>query len=232
MKAQDTIKWKTQVVNINKIKATPNNFKLKTESGLAMFRTSVKNYGRAGVVILNLDYTLIDGNTRWEAAKEAGDKTIEASLPNRMLTKKEFTEFAAMFDMARASDVDIKRIHDELGTTASFFKKWGMEIPMNAEKKLQELEASQNIITGTKAKQKEESKESTLLEFCSRVGNDSKINCSEVFGCQVEPVGLYIFEFGRGGGGVLTGGIKGTSIQGPIRLSKSRLPDVMPVLII
>ena len=83
-----TIKWKTQTVAINKIKPTPNNFKLKTESGLAMFRTSVKNYGRAGVVILNRDYTLIDGNTRWEDAKEAGEDVKDDTEKDRKKTKK------------------------------------------------------------------------------------------------------------------------------------------------
>lgn len=157
------ITWKTKVVPINKIKPTPNNFKLKTESGLAMFRTSVKNYGRAGVVILNLDYTLIDGNTRWEDAKEAGDRTIEASLPNRLLTKKEFTEFAAMFDLARAGEVDVLRIKEELGTTDSFFKKWGMDIPSVALSKLAEMEKNEKVINPTaNRKIAEEAKEIKL----------------------------------------------------------------------
>lgn len=82
------ITWKTIDIAISKIKPTPNNFKIKTEDGSARFNTSVDNYGLAGSVILNSDYTLIDGNTRWEKAKSLGMKTIAASMPSRKLAPK------------------------------------------------------------------------------------------------------------------------------------------------
>jgi len=134
------IKWKAVEVLISKIKPTPNNFKLKTEDGLSRFKHSVESYGLAGVVILNTDFTLIDGNTRIEKAKELGEKKVWASIPDRKLTPKEFTEFAAMYDFAKAGEVDIERIKDELGTTESFFKSWGVDIPMKAQQKLKEME--------------------------------------------------------------------------------------------
>lgn len=140
MKKSKQIKWKAVEVLISKIKPTPNNFKLKTEEGLSRFKHSVESYGLAGVVILNTDYTLIDGNTRIEKAKELGEKKVWASMPDRKLTPKEFTEFAAMYDFAKAGEVDIERIKDELGNTESFFKSWGMDIPMKAQQKLKEME--------------------------------------------------------------------------------------------
>jgi len=140
MKKSKQIKWKAVEVLISKIKPTPNNFKLKTEEGLSRFKHSVESYGLAGVVILNTDYTLIDGNTRIEKAKELGEKKVWASIPDRKLTSKEFTEFAAMYDFAKAGEVDIERIKDELGNTESFFKSWGMDIPMKAQQKLKEME--------------------------------------------------------------------------------------------
>lgn len=156
MKNNKQIKWKAVEVLISKIKPTPNNFKLKTEDGLARFKHSVESYGLAGVVILNTDYTLIDGNTRVEKAKELGEKKIWASIPDRKLTPKEFTEFAAMYDFAKAGEVDIERIKDELGTTESFFKSWGVDIPMKAQEKLKELE--QQKIVG-RVKKEEQFKE-------------------------------------------------------------------------
>jgi len=153
-----TIKWKVIEVEVARIKPTPNNFKLKTEEGSARFKTSVDNYGLAGSVIINMDYTLIDGNTRCEQAKAMGMKKIFASIPNRKLTSKEFTEFAAIYDMARAGEVDMKRIKDELGTTASFFKKWGIEMPTVALNKLAALEMQNNIITPNSGKSKEKEK--------------------------------------------------------------------------
>ncbi len=134
------IKWRSVEVLISKIKPTPNNFKLKTEVGGLRFKASVDNFGLAGTVIINSDYTLIDGNSRVEKAKELGHKKIWVSMPDRKLTPKEFTEFAAMYDFAKAGEVDIERIKDELGNTESFFKSWGMDIPMKAQQKLKEME--------------------------------------------------------------------------------------------
>lgn len=175
--------WKTKVVKIDWVKPTRNNFKLKTESGQTMFETSVKNYGRAGVVICNLDGELINGNTNWKYAKKQGDKTIEVSLPNRKLTPKEFKEFSAMFDQIRAGEVDINRIHEELGTTASFFKKWGMDIPMTAQNKLQELEKNEGNIKATikerKAEEQKELKLKPITLLLTVVESDEYIKLAE-----------------------------------------------------
>ena len=146
------VQWKAVEVAIDKIKPTPNNFKLKTEEGLSRFQTSVTAYGLAGSVILNADFTLIDGNTRVDKAKEMGMKKVWASMPDRKLTPKEFTEFAAMYDMARAGEVDVLRIKEELGTTESFFKKWGFELPEVALKNLAELEKKEAVINPTSAR--------------------------------------------------------------------------------
>lgn len=158
-----TIKWKAIEVEVSKIKPTPNNFKLKTEDGTARFKTSVESYGLAGTVILNSDFTLIHGNTRVDKAKELGQKKIWASMPDRKLTLKEFTEFAAMYDMARAGEVDILRIKEELGTTDSFFKKWGMDVPEVALAKLAEMEEKEAVVNPTGSRKiAEEAKEIPL----------------------------------------------------------------------
>jgi len=156
-----TIKWKVVQVDVSKIKPTPNNYKLKTEDGSARFNTSVESYGLAGSVILNADFTLIDGNTRLEKAKEMKLKKIDASMPDRKLTPKEFKEFSAMYDMARAGEVDILRIKNELGDTGSFFKKWGFELPEGALKKFTDLEANENVVT---PKEKEAKKLESEIE--------------------------------------------------------------------
>lgn len=147
-----TITWKNVEVAVVKIKPTPNNFKLKTEDGTARFKTSVKDYGLAGAVILNADFTLIDGNTRVEEAKQRGIKKVWASMPDRKLTAREFTEFSAMYDMARAGVVDILRIKQEVGTTDSFFKKWGFELPKASLDKLAQLEANEAVVNPTNAR--------------------------------------------------------------------------------
>ena len=147
--AMKKINWKIKEFLISEIKPTPNNFKIRIEDGAARFEASVKNYGLAGSVIINRDKTLIDGNSRLEKAKKMGMKKIWASFPDRQLTAREFTEFAAMIDHARAGEVDLVRIKEELGTTESFFKKWGMPIPKAALKQLAQLEKNESVINPT-----------------------------------------------------------------------------------
>jgi len=154
------IEWKTIRVRAKTIKPTPNNFKLKTQEGLARLDTSLERYGMAGSLILNKDLTLINGNSRWEKALKTNVEWLECSVPDRMLTAKEFTEFAAMFDFAVAGEVDILRIKEELGTTDSFFKAWGLPVPSKtAISKLAELEAKEGVINPTQAKAKAGPKE-------------------------------------------------------------------------
>lgn len=158
--SKQPINWRTIKVKKSLIKPTPNNFKLKTQEGLARLDTSLERYGMAGSLILNKDLTLINGNSRWEKALK--DKTIilmECSVPDRQLTPKEFTEFAAMFDFAVAGEVDLVRIKEELGTHDSFFKAWGIPIPTKALNKLAELEAKESVINPTQAKAKAGPKE-------------------------------------------------------------------------
>lgn len=146
-----TIHWKSVEVELSKIKPTPSNYKIKTDEGLARFQHSATTYGIAGTVILNLDYTLIDGNTRFEDAKSKGYKKINASIPSRLLTPKEFKEFAAMYDYARAGEVDLMRIKKEIGTTKSFFKEWGLGDIPGVMENLAALDKADGKIVAAKA---------------------------------------------------------------------------------
>lgn len=131
-----TITWKAVQVEVSKIKPTPNNYKLKTELGMERLRHSLKSFGLAGTVVLNTDLTLIDGNSRWEQAKEKGEKKIWASLPDRKLTSQEFKEMSALYDFAKAGEVDLDRIKTDLGSSKSFYDKWNLEVPISLLNKL------------------------------------------------------------------------------------------------
>lgn len=124
------ITWKSVLVDISKIKPTPKNYKIKTDLGAERLRTSLKAFGLAGNVVCNTDFTLIDGNSRLEEAKAAGEKKLWVSIPNRKLSPKEFEEMSALFDFAKAGEVDIESIQKDLGKTEDFYKKWGIETPM------------------------------------------------------------------------------------------------------
>lgn len=147
------ITWDCIKVLVVKIKPTPNNYKLFDEEGAAVFRNSLDTFGKAGSVILNKDFTLVDGNSRWKDAIDNKEKYLWASMPSRQLTLKEFKTMSAIFDRARAGTVDTQRIGEELGDTKSFFKQWGIPMPNEVVTKLQELDSA--AITPDKKKLKE-----------------------------------------------------------------------------
>jgi hypothetical protein len=130
------IEWTSKLVEVSKIKPTPNNYKIKTDLGKERLQQSLKQFGLAGNVVISTDFVLIDGNSRLEEAKAKGLKKIWASMPSRPLTAKEFTEMSAMFDFAKAGEVDIERIQKELGTSADFYERYKMEIPLNLLEKM------------------------------------------------------------------------------------------------
>jgi hypothetical protein len=133
--SHSVVKWSSKEIAVKLIDPTPNNFKIKTDLGKERLQKSLELFGLAGNVVCNIGkngrYPLIDGNSRVEQAKERGEKTIWVSLPNRPLTPTEYKEMAAMYDYAKAGEVDVERIHGELGTTSDFFKKWNIAVPKN-----------------------------------------------------------------------------------------------------
>lgn len=126
------IQWKSRLVAVAKIRPTPNNYKIKNALGLERLKTSLAKFGLAGTVVVNTDFTLIDGNSRLEQAKAKGLKQIEVSVPSRKLDAKEFKEMSALFDFAKAGEVDIERIQGDLGSTKDFFKNWNIEPPLKS----------------------------------------------------------------------------------------------------
>jgi hypothetical protein len=129
------IKWDTRKIKISDILPTPKNYKIKNDLGLQRLQTSLSDFGLAGSIVVNPDkktgkYVLIDGNSRLQEAKDNKETHMTASIPSRPLSPKEFVDMCKMFDLAKAGDVDIKSIEAE-GTTAEYFKKFGLEVPMH-----------------------------------------------------------------------------------------------------
>jgi hypothetical protein len=141
------IKWIPKEVLINEIAYTPKNYKIKTDLGSERLDTTLGKFGLAGTTIVNpfsladmkklgvpdmkgKKYVLIDGNSRVLKATENGDKKIWVSIPNKPLNIKDFTEFSAMFDFAKAGEVDIDRILGDLGKTEQFYHAYGLEPDM------------------------------------------------------------------------------------------------------
>lgn len=131
MAVKSEIIWSPKQVLVKDIKPTEKNYKIKTDLGKERLQASLKSFGIAGTVIVNTDLMLIDGNSRLEEMIAKGAKKIWVSYPNRRLTPKEFTEMSAMYDFAKAGEVDMARIEADLGTSADFFNKYKMTIPLS-----------------------------------------------------------------------------------------------------
>lgn len=164
MKAKQ-IKWKSIRVLVSCIDPTPTNYKIKTELGKARLAISLNKFGLAGNAVCNPGakkgrYDLIDGNSRWEEAKERKDSHMWISIPDRRLTSKEYKEMSAMFDVAKAGDIDMKRIQEDLGTSEDFYDLWKLAMPLDVLDKL-----------GAKAKDRKLSE----LEYPEQKGKNGKV---------------------------------------------------------
>lgn len=149
------ITWKTYVKPLTWLKPTPINYKLAVDDGSERLNQSMKKFGFAGSLIANLDGTIINGNSRKAKLLKEGNKTCEVSLPSRKLTPKETQGFAAIFDFARAGEVDLASIKKDFGTTKGFLEMYGLDMPAAAVKNLQELEKAKinsNAKRSSKAK--------------------------------------------------------------------------------
>lgn len=150
VKSNGQITWRSVEALVKDVKPTPNNYKIKTDLGKERLQQSLKMFGLAGNAVCNwgskamkvTDLTLVDGNSRLEEAREKGLKKIWVSVPSRWLTPKEFQEMSAMFDFAKAGEVDMDRIKGDLGSSTDFFNKWKMEVPM---KLLEQMGSKQSL---------------------------------------------------------------------------------------
>jgi hypothetical protein len=156
------ITWSPKQVLVKDVKPTPNNYKIKTDLGKERLNHSLSLFGIAGTVVVNTDLCLIDGNSRLEEARERGEKKIWVSVPDRKLSPKEFTEMSAMYDFAKAGEVDMDRIKGDLGSAKKFYEDWGMEVPLSLldnlganapvdRQQAKELEYPENVVDPEKA---------------------------------------------------------------------------------
>jgi hypothetical protein len=145
--------WKSKEALLSEIAFTPKNYKIKTDLGRERLQTSLGKFGLANSVTVNpfspadmkklgvtdlkgKKYVLIDGNSRVTEAMEKGIKKISISYPAKPLSIVAFREMSAMFDFAKAGEVDLDRIQGDLGSMSDFYKAWGLEIPFEQLEKM------------------------------------------------------------------------------------------------
>lgn len=138
------INWYNVEVLTANIQPTDKNYKIRNALGAERLAKSLELFGLAGSVVCNWQKSvgdvksimLVDGNSRLEKAMEQGKKKIWVSVPDRKLTPKEFREMSAMFDLAKAGDVDMERIQGDIGKTKDFYDQWNLKVPASLLNKL------------------------------------------------------------------------------------------------
>lgn len=116
--------WQPTKVKVADLKENPNNPKVLNEKGKARLQRSLSKFGLAGTIICNKDLNIIDGHSRKKDLEENGVKDVWVSVPSRQLTKKEYDEFNAIIDLARAGDPDMKMIEENIGEEA--MEEWDL----------------------------------------------------------------------------------------------------------
>lgn len=162
---KQSIKWVSKKVLLSLIDATPKNYKIRSELGRERLQASLASFGMAGNMVCNPEkgrYKLIDGNSRREEAIKNKEKQVWISIPSRPLTSKEFVEMSAMFDFAKAGDVDMERITQDLGTSKDFLEKYKLNVPTHLLDKM-----------GNKA-------DIVGLEYPEEGGEDAKLESSDI----------------------------------------------------
>lgn len=118
------IKWALVEVEREKLKVNPKNPKIRNEKGMKRLRKSLEKFGNVFDGIVNADYTIIDGHSRFEVSKE---KTARVFIPDRQLTEKEYTELNGIFDIARAGDIDFGQIQVNFEEFEINAEEWDIE---------------------------------------------------------------------------------------------------------
>jgi hypothetical protein len=106
--------WQPQKVKVADLKENPNNPKILNAKGKARLEILLGKFGLAGTIVCNKDLTIIDGHSRKRKLVEDTVTEVWVSVPSRQLTKKEYDEMNALFDLAKASDPDMQMIEETL----------------------------------------------------------------------------------------------------------------------
>lgn len=126
------IQWKPELVKVEDLKENPKNPKIINERGKSRLKKSLAKFGLAGTIICNTDLTIIDGHSRKKELIEAGIEEVWISKPDRKLSSKDYKEFNAIIDLAKAGDSDLKLIEQEF--TEIFFEEWDIEKNIGGKK--------------------------------------------------------------------------------------------------
>ncbi|HUS02941.1 MAG TPA: ParB N-terminal domain-containing protein [Chitinophagaceae bacterium] len=119
------ITWQPQKVKVSDLKENPNNPKISSEVGKKRLQLSLSKFGLAGTIVVNKDLSVIDGHSRKRELENEGIKEVWVSVPSKQLTEKEYKEFNAIHDLAKAGEPDMIMTEEILGE--EIMEEYGFE---------------------------------------------------------------------------------------------------------
>jgi hypothetical protein len=84
------IKWVTERVSIDKLKPWKDNPRDTDEENVKYLKESFDEFGFAGVIVTNKDYTICGGHKSLECLIEGGDKEVDIKRPTKKLNEEQF----------------------------------------------------------------------------------------------------------------------------------------------
>lgn len=84
------IKWKFERVSIDKLKPWEDNPRDTDEKNIKYLKESFDEFGFAGVVVTNKDYTICGGHKSLECLIESGAKEVDIKRPTKQLSNEQF----------------------------------------------------------------------------------------------------------------------------------------------
>lgn len=121
------IKWTLLPVRAGDLKPNPHNPKKRDDAGFAKLKRSVERFGLVFSGIVNKDLAYIDGHSRNELS--GPDAMVNVFVPSRQLTEKECMEMNAIYDIARAGEVDLQILESNM--PEAFFTDWDIDKSKN-----------------------------------------------------------------------------------------------------
>lgn len=137
--------WTPKLVKVADLQENPKNPKIISDLGRRRLRKSLDKFGLAGTTVANADLMIIDGHSRKAELISRGIEEVWVSLPDRMLTKRDYDEMNAIFDVAKAGEPDLLLMEETLG--AEFFDDWDLNSGRKPTANQDDYEIPAEIVT-------------------------------------------------------------------------------------
>ena len=107
------MKWKTQRIEVSKLKEWDKNPRKLSEKGLNDLKKSIKKFGIAEPLVVNSDFVICGGHGRLKVLQDLDIESVDCYVPERQLTQKEFEELNIRLNKNIAGDWDINKLIEE-----------------------------------------------------------------------------------------------------------------------